>query len=199
MLHHHRTHTPLIRLCVVVDCGFACSDVSLGCLNKRTASSKPQRHNSPCTNSLSFSPPLSLYAPLSRCPKHIKNPSWTCSTMSSDKKSSSRPPSYSGSSNDPFDSKSQSSTKSPKLSPEPDRPKVNRSGTGKRAFSAYAQTWIGMTPVWLMGEALIPGVKVGTTFKGGARKLLASGEEILEMIGASKCVVFALAACLVLY
>lgn len=45
-----------------------------------------------------------------------------------------------------------------------------------------------MTPVWLMGEALIPGVKVGTTFKGGARKLLSSGEEILEMIGASKYV-----------
>lgn len=110
--------------------------------------------------------------------------------MSSDKKSSSRPPSYSGSSNanDPFDSKSQSSSRSTKLSPEADRPKVNRSGTGKRAFSAYAQTWIGMTPVWLMGEALIPGVKVGTTFKGGARKLLASGEEILEMIGASKYV-----------
>lgn len=112
--------------------------------------------------------------------------------MSSDKKSSSRPPSYSGSSNanDLFDSKSQSSTKAPKTSPEADRPKVNRSGTGKRVFSAYAQTWIGMTPVWLMGEALIPGVKVGSTFKGGARKLLASGEEILEMIGASKYVFF---------
>lgn len=198
MLHPHRTHTPLdlIRLCVVVDSVAVTSGLDASIreqlLQSHSATILPVQTPFP-------SPPSFIVRSAFSPPKNIRKPFLDCSTMSSDKKSSSRPPSYSGSSNDPFDSKSQSSTKSPNLSAEPDRPRVNRSGTGKRAFSAYAQTWIGMTPVWLMGEALIPGVKVGTTFKGGARKLLASGEEILEMIGASKCVVFALAACLVLY
>lgn len=81
-----------------------------------------------------------------------------------------------------------------------------RKGAGKRFFSAYAQvrrphdrpggrltlralqTWIGMSPLWLMGEAIVPGQKVGGTFKKGVRKLGGSAEELLDVLGVSKFV-----------
>ncbi|KAF7981158.1 hypothetical protein HWV62_34923 [Athelia sp. TMB] len=57
---------------------------------------------------------------------------------------------------------------------------TKKKGTGKRFLSAYAQTWIGMTPIWLMGEAVLPGAKVGGTFKGGKNKLFAMASELRE-------------------
>lgn len=35
-----------------------------------------------------------------------------------------------------------------------------------------------MTPIWLMGEAVLPGAKVGGTFKKGKGKLFAMAEEL---------------------
>ncbi|KAF8580142.1 hypothetical protein K439DRAFT_1415626 [Ramaria rubella] len=48
----------------------------------------------------------------------------------------------------------------------------------RRFFGAYAQTWIGLSPIWLMGEALTPGVKVGAQFKKGKVNLMGAVEEI---------------------
>jgi len=42
-----------------------------------------------------------------------------------------------------------------------------------------------MTPLWLMGEALVPGVKVGTTFLGGTKKLRGVAEELRDSLGIS--------------
>jgi hypothetical protein len=59
---------------------------------------------------------------------------------------------------------------------------TKRKGTTKRFLSAYAQTWIGMTPIWLMGEAILPGAKVGGTFKKGTKKLFNVAEELREAL-----------------
>jgi hypothetical protein len=78
--------------------------------------------------------------------------------------------------------------------PQPDEPatsddKSNMKGksksTTKRFLSAYAQTWIGMTPLWLMGEAILPGAKVGGTFKSGTRKLRGVAEELRDALMAN--------------
>ncbi|KAF8531267.1 hypothetical protein JB92DRAFT_2692605, partial [Gautieria morchelliformis] len=45
-------------------------------------------------------------------------------------------------------------------------------------LGAYAQTWVGLSPVWLMGEALSPGTKVGTQFRKGTANLMGAAEEI---------------------
>lgn len=50
---------------------------------------------------------------------------------------------------------------------------------------ASAQTWIGMTPLWLMGEAILPGAKVGGTFKSGTRKLRGVAEELRDALMAN--------------
>jgi len=47
-------------------------------------------------------------------------------------------------------------------------------------MSAYAQTWVGMTPIWLMGEAILPGAKVGGTFRGGKNKLFSLATELRD-------------------
>lgn len=45
-----------------------------------------------------------------------------------------------------------------------------------------------MTPLWLMGEAILPGVKVGGTFKSGTRKLRGVAEELRDALTASSYV-----------
>jgi hypothetical protein len=45
-----------------------------------------------------------------------------------------------------------------------------------------AQTWVGMTPIWLMGEAILPGAKVGGTFKKGTKKLVNVAEELRDAL-----------------
>ncbi|KAI5116646.1 hypothetical protein M0805_000406 [Coniferiporia weirii] len=57
--------------------------------------------------------------------------------------------------------------------------------TARRFFSAYAQTWVGLSPVWLMGEALAPGTKVGTQFNKGRKKLVDSAEEVRQLVATS--------------
>jgi len=42
-----------------------------------------------------------------------------------------------------------------------------------------------MSPVWLMGEAIIPGKKVGTRFKKGVSHLRSAGEELAAAIATS--------------
>jgi hypothetical protein len=39
-----------------------------------------------------------------------------------------------------------------------------------------------MTPIWLMGEAILPGAKVGGTFKKGTKKLFNVAEELREAL-----------------
>jgi len=39
-----------------------------------------------------------------------------------------------------------------------------------------------MTPLWLMGEALVPGAKVGGTFKSGSKKLFGVAEELRDAL-----------------
>jgi hypothetical protein len=39
-----------------------------------------------------------------------------------------------------------------------------------------------MSPIWLMGEALMPGAKVGGTFKGGLKKLGGVTEELCDAL-----------------
>lgn len=57
--------------------------------------------------------------------------------------------------------------------------------TARHFFSAYAQTWIGLSPIWLMGEALTPGAKVGTKFKEGRSKLVAAAQEVSKVVSSS--------------
>ncbi|KZS90292.1 hypothetical protein SISNIDRAFT_444190 [Sistotremastrum niveocremeum HHB9708] len=57
--------------------------------------------------------------------------------------------------------------------------------TARRFFSAYAETWIGLSPLWLMGEALTPGKKVGSKFNKGKSKLISSAEEIKALVSTS--------------
>lgn len=59
-----------------------------------------------------------------------------------------------------------------------------------RDLAASAQTWIGMTPIWLMGEAILPGAKVGGTFKKGTRKLVNVAEELRDALMTSSYVWF---------
>lgn len=54
-----------------------------------------------------------------------------------------------------------------------------------RFFSAYAKTWVTMSPLWLLGEAVTPGVKVGARFKKNARQLGTAGEELVDVLGVS--------------
>lgn len=58
-------------------------------------------------------------------------------------------------------------------------------GTAARFFSAYAQAWVGLSPIWLMGEALTPGRKVGSQFNRGRRKLVDAAEEVREVVATS--------------
>ena len=39
-----------------------------------------------------------------------------------------------------------------------------------------------MTPLWLMGEALIPGAKVGGTFRSGGKKMFNVAEELRDAL-----------------
>ena len=57
--------------------------------------------------------------------------------------------------------------------------------TAKRFVSAYAETWVGMSPLWLMGEAITPGKKVGTRFMKGKSKLFESAEEVRTVLSTS--------------
>ncbi|KAF8527416.1 hypothetical protein BU17DRAFT_81565 [Hysterangium stoloniferum] len=57
--------------------------------------------------------------------------------------------------------------------------------TAKHFFSAYAQTWVGLSPIWLMGEALTPGTKVGTQFRKGTTNLVKVAEEIRTSVSIS--------------
>lgn len=54
--------------------------------------------------------------------------------------------------------------------------------TNPTPLTHSAQTWIGMTPLWLMGEALIPGAKVGGTFKSGGKKMFGVAEELRDAL-----------------
>ena len=69
----------------------------------------------------------------------------------------------------------------PKLKPGPTKTKT--SATAKRFFSAYAQTWIGMTPLWLMGEAVVPGRKVGGLAMEGGKGIWEVGKEVGRGVG----------------
>jgi hypothetical protein len=55
----------------------------------------------------------------------------------------------------------------------------------RRFFSAYAQTWIGLSPIWLMGEALTPGAKLGSKFKQGSSQLKAAVNDIRLAVSTS--------------
>ncbi|KAL5480732.1 hypothetical protein ACEPAI_9672 [Sanghuangporus weigelae] len=55
----------------------------------------------------------------------------------------------------------------------------------RRFFSAYAQTWIGMSPLWLMGEAVLPNKKVGTQFNKGRKNLVSAAEEVRQAVSTS--------------
>jgi hypothetical protein len=55
----------------------------------------------------------------------------------------------------------------------------------RRFFSAYAQTWIGLSPIWLMGEALTPGKKIGSKFKHGSSQLRAAADEVRSALSTS--------------
>ena len=57
--------------------------------------------------------------------------------------------------------------------------------TARHFFSAYAQTWIGMSPLWLMGEAIIPGKKVGSQFNKGRKNLVVAAEEVRQVVATS--------------
>jgi len=57
--------------------------------------------------------------------------------------------------------------------------------TGIQFLSAYAKTWIGMSPIWLMGEAIFPGQKVGNQFKQGTSELRVAAEELREALATS--------------
>jgi len=46
-----------------------------------------------------------------------------------------------------------------------------------------------MSPLWLMGEALLPGAKVGGTFKGGLKKLGGVAGELCDALLLDSCVV----------
>src|ERR1700722_10401816 len=52
----------------------------------------------------------------------------------------------------------------------------------KRFFSAYAETWVGLSPLWLMGEALMPDTKVGTKFKRGTNNLVKAAEDVRKAV-----------------
>lgn len=54
-----------------------------------------------------------------------------------------------------------------------------------RFFSAYAETWIGLSPLWLMGEAITPGKKVGTRFFKGKDKLFTAAFDLQKALGDS--------------
>jgi hypothetical protein len=62
--------------------------------------------------------------------------------------------------------------------------KDNRA-TAKRFFSAYAEAWVGLTPLWLMGEALTPNTKVGTKFRRGRDNLISAAEEVRKAVSTS--------------
>ena len=56
--------------------------------------------------------------------------------------------------------------------------------TARHFFSAYAQTWVGLSPLWLAGEALT-GRKVGTQFNKGRQNLLVAAQEIRGAVSTS--------------
>lgn len=49
--------------------------------------------------------------------------------------------------------------------------------SGKKVITAYGKTLVGMSPIWLMGEALT-GRKVGSQFRRGKGDLVAAAEEL---------------------
>ena len=49
-------------------------------------------------------------------------------------------------------------------------------------LSAYAHTWLGLSPLWLAGEALTPGTRVGSQFRRGRRKLIAAAAEVRAVV-----------------
>ncbi|KAH8916439.1 hypothetical protein BT69DRAFT_1287754, partial [Atractiella rhizophila] len=57
--------------------------------------------------------------------------------------------------------------------------------TGKKFLTSYGKTWVGMSPVWLLGEAILPGQKVGTQFKKGSKELLEMAEELRKELATS--------------
>ncbi|EJD42988.1 hypothetical protein AURDEDRAFT_114857 [Auricularia subglabra TFB-10046 SS5] len=57
--------------------------------------------------------------------------------------------------------------------------------TAKRFLSAYAQTWVGMSPLWLMGEAVVPGQNVGGMFKRGTANLRSAAVDIQRAVSTS--------------
>ncbi|THH00321.1 hypothetical protein EW145_g7103 [Phellinidium pouzarii] len=57
--------------------------------------------------------------------------------------------------------------------------------TARRFFSAYAQAWVGLSPIWLMGEALTPGTRVGTQFNKGRKRLVDSAEDVRRVVSTS--------------
>lgn len=57
--------------------------------------------------------------------------------------------------------------------------------TARRFFSAYAQTWVGLSPLWLMGEAITPGTKVGSKFKQGSSQLRAAATDVRNAVSTS--------------
>jgi hypothetical protein len=62
---------------------------------------------------------------------------------------------------------------------------VENRQTARRFFSAYAQTWIGLSPIWLMGEALTRGAKVGNKFKKGSIQLKVVANDIRDAVSTS--------------
>jgi len=55
----------------------------------------------------------------------------------------------------------------------------------RRFFSAYAHTWIGLSPIWLMGEAITPGTKVGSKFRQGSSQLRAAAGDVRHAVSTS--------------
>lgn len=60
--------------------------------------------------------------------------------------------------------------------------KPNNNHPALKFFSAYAETWVGLSPLWLMGEAIIPGQKVGSRFNKGKGKLVVAAEDIMKAL-----------------
>ena len=51
-----------------------------------------------------------------------------------------------------------------------------------RLIRADAKTWVGMSPLWLMGEAILPGQKVGSQFSKGASELAVAAQELRQTL-----------------
>jgi hypothetical protein len=57
--------------------------------------------------------------------------------------------------------------------------------TATQFFSAYANTWIGLSPIWLMGEAIVPGAKFGAKFRKSRRNLVAAATDVRKAVASS--------------